>query len=115
MEAYRVLLSLGYSIPHPKSSGCLSLLRAVDYPTKGHANPRLTYTSIPWSTVLLWERRMRMSLKLDLIAFAIVSLAFTTIRRVGTFVPKSKKAANDFSWILPRYIKFYPSLETVLI
>ena len=115
MEAYRILISLGYDIPHPKHSGCIAIIRAISYPSKGNANPKLPSTSIPWSTVLRWRRGMVMPLKKDMIAFAIVALAFTTIRRVGTFVPKSKKEAASFSWIFPKQVKFYPSLMMLLL
>ena len=34
---------------------------------------------------------------IDMIAFTILALGFTTIGRVGTFLPKSNKAAANFS------------------
>ena len=96
-EAYQVLANLGYQILHPKASGCFAILRGIPYPDKGKATPKLSFTSITWDVVLTWSRRMIMPRKIDTIAFTIIALAFTTIGRVGTFIPKSKKAASTFS------------------
>ena len=50
MEAWRVLITLGYSIPNPSRSGCFTTLRHMrkDAPVK----PKRVYCSIPWSAVL---------------------------------------------------------------
>ena len=52
-------------------------------------------------------------LKKDMIA--IIALGFTTIRRVGTFVPKSKKWLRPFLGFFPKQVKFYPSLMMLLL
>ena len=53
--------------------------------------------------------------KLDYIAFSIVTLAYTTVRRVGAFLPKTKKETETFPYILPWYILSDSSNSTLLI
>ena len=42
-------------------------------------------------------------------------MAYTSMRRVGTFLPSRKKDAEDFSWIVPRFIRYFEDTDTLLI
>ena len=53
--------------------------------------------------------------RLDLVALTFAAVAFTTLRRVGTFLPASTKLAKNFSWILPSFIRHHADSETMLI
>ena len=53
--------------------------------------------------------------RLDLVALTITAVAFTTLRRVGTFLPASTKLAKNFSWVLPSYIRHHEGSATMLI
>ena len=37
------------------------------------------------------------------------------MRRVGTFLPSRKKDAEDFLWIVPRFIRYFEDTDTMLI
>ena len=50
-----------------------------------------------------------------MICLTIVALAYTSIRRIGSFVLKSKAAAASFSWIVPRYVRFLGNNYTFLV
>ena len=58
--------------------------------------PKKVYCSIAWTTILQWRIDMPIMFQQDLIALAIVSLAFTTMRRVGTFIPHTQKDIENF-------------------
>ena len=53
--------------------------------------------------------------RLDRIALTISSIAFTTMRRVGTFLPDTRKNAKDFSQIEARYIRYFDDTNTMFI
>ena len=58
---------------------------------------------------------MPIMVRQDVIALTIVALAFTTMRRVGTFIAHSKKDVDSFPWLKPRYLKFISSNNTMLV
>ena len=78
----------------------------------GHAGR--SYCSITWNDILRWEEKLQSPTILELIALPIFSLAFTTVRRVGSFLPANKKQAVDFAWILPRFVRWATN-DTMLI
>ena len=63
------------------------------------------YCSIKWEDILRWEKNVRPPTILDTIALTIFSLAFTTVRRVGSFLPTNKKESRNFAYILPSYVR----------
>lgn len=79
------------------------------------ARCKLDYCSIRWSYVKLWKEELRYPTRLDKVGLAIVTIAYTTMRRVGTFIPGSKRDAKKFSWITPRYIRYFADTKTMLI
>ena len=54
-------------------------------------------------------------IRIDRIALAVVTLAFTTIRRISSFLPKNVKVSETFSWILPRFIRESIEGTTMLV
>ena len=42
-------------------------------------------------------------------------MAFTSLRRVGTFLPSSKREARKFSWIVPKFVQYFQDTDTLLI
>ena len=52
---------------------------------------------------------------LDYIAFSIVSLAYTAVRQVGEFLPKTKQETDSVLYILPKYILSNWNNTTLLI
>ena len=104
MEAWRALRTLGFLLAHPKYNGTLLLLKSVHYMGKDLGNPKLTYCSISWRQITQWQVELHTPTQLDIIALSVVTLAFTTVRRVGSFLPKSKRNADSFPYITRRYI-----------
>lgn len=115
MEAWRALSALGVTLKHPRDMGLLSIVKHMKYKRKLIGAPRLDYCSISWDQVIAWTRKVKFKTRIDTIAFAVVSLAFTTIRRVGSFLPRNMKESKEFSWILPRFIRCNESQSTMLI
>ena len=87
----------------------------MSYPGKNLPNPKASYCSIPWGTIKLWRSNLSSLLRSDMICLTIVNLAYTSIRRIGSFVPKSKAAATSFAWIVPRYVRFLEEDYTFLV
>ena len=81
----------------------------MDHPGATHGSPRLDYCSISWEQILSWTEDGIEFTRQDRIAMAVVTLAFTTIRRIGSFLPKNVKESETFSWILPQFMR--PSIE----
>ena len=100
---------------HPRDIGLLSIVKHMKYKRKQIGAPRLEYCSISWSHIIAWTRKVTFRTRLDTIAFAVISLAFTTIRRIGSFLPRDKKESREFSWILPSFIQCNESRSTMLI
>ena len=97
MEAWRALSSLGIYLKHPRDTGLLSVVKHMKYKRKQIGAPRLDYCSISWSHIIAWTKKVTYRTRLDTIAFAVTSLAFTTIRRIGSFLPKDMKESKEFS------------------
>ena len=76
---------------------------------------RADYCSIKWSYIKACKSRMEFPTYLDRVALAIITIAFTTVRRVGSFLPASHKASAEFSWVIPRYIRYYKKAGTMMI
>ena len=53
-------------------------------------------------------------LRQDVIELKIVALLFTTMRWVRTLIARSKKNYS-FQWLKPRYLKFIPQNNTMLV
>ena len=58
---------------------------------------RSDYCGVKWGHIKAWKERMKYPTRLDLVGLTIITIAFTTMRRAGTFLPSSKKAAEEFS------------------
>ena len=114
-EAWKATKAAGIAPNHPKTSGLFSILYSMGRPVGLTPKFRADYCSIRWSYIKAWRIRMKFPTHLDRVAFAIITIAFTTMRRVGTFLPASNKAAVDFSWVIPRYIRYYKKPGTMLI
>ena len=97
MEAWRALSALGITLKHPRDIGLLSIVKYMKYTRKLIGTPGLDYCSISWNQIIAWTRKVIFRTRLDTIAFAVVSLAFTTIRRVGSFLPRDMKESMLFS------------------
>ena len=69
----------------------LSIKKEKQMRKEAPVKPKRVYCSISWSAILQWKRDMPIMLRQDVIALTIVALAFTTMRRVGTFIAHSKK------------------------
>ena len=76
---------------------------------------QLDYCSIKWSYIKLWKEELQYPTRLDKVGLAIVTIAYTTMRRVGTFLPASSRDAEKFSWITPNFIRLFEDTETMLI
>ena len=87
----------------------------MKHPGATHGSPRLDYCSIPWDQILRWSDDGVGLTHLDIVAMAVVTLAFTTIRRVGSFLPPNAKESDEFSWIIPRYIRRSKRGTTLLV
>ena len=62
----------------------------MDYPGATHGVPRLDYCSSSiGEQILSWTKYGLDLTRLDRLAMAVVTLAFTTIRRVASFFPKN--------------------------
>ena len=44
-----------------------------------------------------------------------MAIAFTTLRRLGTFLPATKKDVAQFSWVEDKFIRYFEDTETMLI
>ena len=104
MQAWRALRTLGFSVAHPKYNGTLLLLKTVEYRGKDLGNPKLTYCSISWRQITQWQVKLHTPTQLDVIALSVTTLAFTTVRRVGSFLPKRKREVESFPYITRRFI-----------
>ena len=58
---------------------------------------------------------MKYPTRLDTVGLTIIALAFTTMRRVGTFLPSSNQIAKIFSWIVPKFIRYHPQSKSMLV
>ena len=91
------------------------MVKRCKYPGKELGSPKLTYCSIGWNQINMWCTSIRLPTQLDYIALTIVTLAFTTVRRVGSFLPKTQRETETFPYILPRFIVSNQSHTTLLI
>ena len=94
--------------------GLFSIVKHMKYTRK--QLPRLNYCSVSWGHILGWTRKLTFRLRLDTIAFVVISPAFTTIRTISSFLPRDKRESREFSYIfLPSFIRCNESRSTILI
>ena len=96
-EAWQVLQTAGFQATNPRNSGTFSIIHKMGVPEGKITRCKLDYCSIRWSYVKLWKEELRYPTRLDKVGLAIVAIAYTTMRRVGTFIPGSIRAAEEFS------------------
>ena len=115
-EAYYALITLGYSVYSHPLKNIYKLVKTCVFEGSDEKQRCVSrsYWSISWCDILRWEEELRPLTYLDTIPFSILTLAFTTLRRVGSFLPASKKKLLNFPWILPRYVRRM-NPDTVLI
>ena len=63
----------------------------------------------------MWREELRFPTRLDRVGLTIIVIAYTSMRRVGTFLPSKKKDAEEFAWIVPRFIRYFEDTDTMLI
>ena len=63
----------------------------------------------------MWRDEFRFPTRLDRVGLTISVMAYTSMRRVGTFLPAKKKDAEKFSWIVPKFIRYFDDTQTLLI
>ena len=97
IQAWRALATLGFDVKHPKETGCLAIVKSMGVGIKFTPKPKRAYCSIRWEYILTWKQNLPWWSRLDKIALAVVALAFMTIRRLGSFVPRSQKEAEEFT------------------
>ena len=114
-EAWKATKAAGIAPTHPRASGLFSIMYSMGRPEGLTPKFRADYCSIKWSYIKAWKSRIKFPTYLDRVALTIITIAFTTMRRVGTFLPASHKAAAEFSWVIPRYIRYYKKAGTMLI
>ena len=115
IEAHKAILAAGHKPDHPRRSGVLSIVHGLPIPIGGQCRRRLDYCGIKWQHIKLWRGEIEYPTQQDQIALTIISVAFTTLRRVGTFVPSSRRQEQKFSWILPKFVRYFQDTDTLLI
>ena len=115
IEAHKAILAAGHKPDHPRRSGVLSIVHGLPIPIGGQCRRRLDYCGIKWQHIKLWRGEIEYPTQQDQIALTIISVAFTTLRRVGTFVPSSRRQEQKFSWILPKFVRYFEDTDTLLI
>ena len=74
----------------------MTIIQKMGIPT-GKIRCQLDYCSIKWKHIKLWKEELQHPTRLDRVGLAIVTIAYTTMRRVGTFLPASSRDAEKFS------------------
>ena len=115
IQAWKALSMAGWKLSHPKLTGCLTLIKGMGVGENITTKPKRAYCSIRWEAILAWKENLPQLSRLDKIALTIVALAFTTIRRLGSFVPSTLKKAQKFPQITPQNIRFRDCNNTLFI
>ena len=109
MKRYIVqaLVELGLQRLPTSLKPLLKIIKKSVFPHTGSSPGGRTraYCSISWGDILRWEKTFRTPTRPDIIPLTIFSIAFTTVRRVGSFLPANKKKEPKFAWILPSYVR----------
>ena len=107
VHAYQALIEPGSNRLPTWLKPVFKIIKRSVFPSTGrpHGQTTRTYCSISQGDILRWDENIKTPTKLDTIALTIFSIAFTTVRRVGSFLPANKKNVAKFAWILPRQMR----------
>ena len=114
-EAYKAIQAAGHNITHPRTCGIFSIIQGLPIPKGRKCRRGLDYCGIQWQHIRLWRKELEYPTQQDMVAITIISIAFTSLRRVGTFLPASLRLEKDFSWIIPKFVRYFDDTETMLI
>ena len=96
-EAYKAIQAAGHKLIHPRTCGIFSIIQGLPIPKGRKCRRGLDYCGIQWQHIRLWRKEMEYPTQQDMVAITIISIAFTSLWRVGTFLPVSLRLVKDFS------------------